>query len=216
MSKVFGTIQKSNIKIFGLADTSAFDTLATNIKYSFACGGGNKLVFAAVDKTPDAEAVCANTAEALVRLGYKVLLMDANFRGSALTSSALPEGVKLGLSDALCGHCEASAAIIKGDKGKPDIVGMGHFSPNPARLMVPENIKNFFDSVIADYDWILVSVPPVTVYADALIFCGICEGVVLVAREKVSKVKNINIAAERVRYTGGSVTGIVLTGDTNA
>lgn len=208
-------IKKSDIPLIfnGNKDGSnlaaAFERLALNLKYSFKKGGNNRLIFAAVDDTPDSGQICANTAASLAQTGGKVLVVDADFGGSALTRQVIPNGVTCGLADVLCGYCQPKDAVNV-LPGKFDYIGIGHYSPNPAKLLTHDNIKTFFAEISPGYDWILISVAPITVRADAMAFCGVSDGVVLVAKERSSKVKNITAAAERVRYAGGNITGIVL------
>jgi Mrp family chromosome partitioning ATPase len=125
--------------------------------------GNNVFAFASVNSMTGASAVILDTAAVLQQLGVRVLVVDANnFAPSAELAMLTP-----GFSDFLCGQAGLDAihhTVVHEDETLT-AVGIGQQIANGLRRL--DRVKEAVQHWSAEYDLVLIDLPPILLSADS-------------------------------------------------
>jgi len=124
--------------------------------------------------------VAVNLGITFASEGKRVLLVDANFRRSALNRLFPAEGAPRGLSNVLVGQASAADVIRNGGVEGLDVIDAGPAPPNPAVLLSSERMQTFLANQREYYDHIIVDGPPALLLTDARILAGLVDGTIMV------------------------------------
>ena len=155
---------------------------------------------------------CVNLCAALHELGKKVLLVDGDLR---LPTVAEKLGLKQepGVTNLLVAGGDYRSAIQKGSTDtKLDVLSAGAPSPHPTELLSSDKMKELMDDLAAEYEYIVVDLPPVTVVSDALVISGLLHGVVMVVRNGIVEEKTLADAMRQMEMVNLRVLGFVYNG----
>lgn len=209
------TTEKWNPKtMFGanmsFAVAEAYKLLRTNIMFSFSDEDQCRVV--GVTSSIQAEgksSTAANTAYALAEAGAKVLLLDADLRRPSIAS-------KLGIART---PGVSNLLISKGDyremlqhssmAPKLDIISAGDTPPNPSELLGSNRMARLMEQLKADYDYIVVDLPPVTVVSDAAAISKLLDGIVMVVRGGISDQQMLDEAIRQLEMVNVRILGFV-------
>lgn len=155
----------------------------------------------------------ANVGAALATKGKRVLLIDADFGEQTLTKLLLQEsdGRHPGLTDMAELGIPISSAVRTvhlGDGLQFDILSRGNQVIAAPEFFRRRVVTSLFAQIKADYDLILVDVPPMLQVAYSASVVHLCDTVLMVVshgRETASLVE----AADRVALTGRLIAGYV-------
>lgn len=169
------------------AATEAYKLLRTNVVFSFPDDGKGRVI--GVTSAIQAEGkstTAANTAYALSEAGYRVLLLEADLRKPTI-SSKLEVTRTPGLTNLLVSRGDYRE-IVQNCSAAPkfDLISSGDIPPNPSELLGSERMAQVIDELKADYDYIIMDLPPVTVVSDAMAVSKLMDGVIMVIRGGVS------------------------------
>jgi capsular exopolysaccharide synthesis family protein len=154
--------------------------------------------------------VSANLAAAMVQVGRRVLLVDADMRHPSqhhiweLTNS-------VGLSNILVGEAELNAALQEVMPGL-DVLTAGVIPPNPVALLDSKRMASLIETFSKKYDFVIVDTPPLAGIADAPILGKMADGILLVVRPRVVDSANAKAAKEFLARSGQNVLGLVANG----
>ncbi|MFZ4749633.1 MAG: GumC family protein [Phycisphaerales bacterium] len=148
-----------------------------------ACAQGSIKTVGCLSGLPEAgtTSFITNLADSMAASGRKVLVVDANFRRSHLAAAMGTEPDARGLGDVLRGTI-AAGDVIRPAGGDVDIVPAGTPESRVFELLNTPALDAFFQAVSAQYDIVLVDLPPVVVAGDALAVANKVDGTVLVVR----------------------------------
>src|SRR5688500_894406 len=109
--------------------------------------------------------IAANLAVVFSQLGQRTLLIDADFR-SPRQQSIFNVPDRFGLSSALSGRADLSAASpVPGLTGL-SVLPAGPIPPNPLELLSRGSFAALLARAQAEYDVVLIDTPPATEYTD--------------------------------------------------
>ncbi|WP_210509036.1 polysaccharide biosynthesis tyrosine autokinase [Naasia sp. SYSU D00057] len=150
-----------------------------------------------------------NVAGAIAERGHRVLLVDADLRRPAVAAYVNIEG-SVGLTNVLLGGVSAEDAIQQ--VGTFDVLPSGTTPPNVTQVLSSESMARLFAELQARYDYVVVDSPPVLAVPDALTIAHLTDGALIVARQKVTRSKQLAEAAQSLTFVGANVLGVVLNG----
>lgn len=150
-------------------------------------------------------------ATSLARSGRKTLLIDCDLRkpDAHRLFDVLPDP---GLCDVLRGETDALAAVQP--TAAPDLYVMsaGRCDPLALQALAQDGARAVFDSLLHEYDFIIVDSAPVLPVADSLLLSQQVDAVLFSILQEVSCVPHVQNAYERVSGLGARVLGAVVSG----
>ena len=164
---------------------------------SAAPGGG---------KTTTAFAV----AQYVARLGFRVLLVDADLRNPSLRGLLGLEG-GVGLSSVLTGASALSEAVQPTEFPNLFAVSAGPPAPNPAELLAGPRLAMLIAEGDAIFDMIVFDGPPIMGLADAPMIGAVVAGCLLVIEAGRTTHAHLRQSLGRMSIGGAHILGAVLT-----
>jgi capsular exopolysaccharide synthesis family protein len=139
--------------------------------------------------------VAANLACVLAqKKEEKVLLLEGDLRRPAL-SERFQLKDKSGICDWLRDE-QSSASIHFLSEPGFWILPAGHTPSNPLNLLQSKRLSSIMDQLAGWFDWIILDSPPVLPLADTSIWARWAEGILLVARQGVTRKKQLKRGIE--------------------
>ena len=139
--------------------------------------------------------VAANLACVLAqKKEEKILLLEGDLRRPAL-SERFQLNDKPGICDWLRDE-QSSASIHYLPEPGFWILPAGHTPSNPLNLLQSKRLSSMMDQLIGWFDWIILDSPPVLPLADTSIWSRWAEGILLVARQGVTRKKQLTRGLE--------------------
>lgn len=124
----------------------------------------------------------------------KILLLEGDLRRPAL-SERFQLGDKSGICDWLRDE-QSSASIHYLSEAGFWILPAGHTPSNPLNLLQSKRLSSLMDQLVGWFDWIIIDSPPVLPLADTSIWARWAEGILLVARQGVTRKKQLTRGLE--------------------
>lgn len=182
--------------------TEAYKTARTNILFSLAdVEGCKKVIFTSAEPGEGKTTNVLNIAITFAQTGARVLIIDGDLRKPRIHRYLESEKTN-GLSDLLIGLIDDKTAIHHSDEKGIDFIPAGQIPPNPVELLSSEKMKNLLERLSANYDYIFIDSPPVTVVTDAASMASFVNGYVIIIRhnytihELLEKERNALVFAE--------------------
>ncbi len=152
--------------------------------------------------------VTSRLGHSFARSGIRTLLIDGDLRHPSLSVGASLSQVP-GFAEALNGEAIMPHTVAKG----LDILPGGIARQNPGDLLTRATVSAVLERLQAAYDLILIDTPPVSAVADAIAVAEIADGILLVARARVTNRRRLAetlIALEPLRK---KLLGFVISAD---
>lgn len=218
--KFFGKNTKSNAEAWNIhtmfgpnlsfAATEAYKLLRTNIIFSFSDEGeGHVIGISSSVQSEGKSSTACNTAYVLTEVGKSVLLLEADLRRPTLaTKLGLQKGP--GLSNLLVTRSDYKEVLQQ----NPLCPGMhvitcGNIPPNPSELLTSNRMAKLMEQLKADYDYIILDLPPITAVSDALAASKYIDGMIMVVRGGVSDQKMLAESLRQLEMVDVRVLGFV-------
>lgn len=156
-------------------------------------------------------AAAANLAAALGETGARVVLLDCDLRcgmvQKCLDASAPEEKC---LASVLAASGEVKPAAVR--QNGFYFVPAGEPAKNPAVLLASQRMQGLLEDLREHFDYVICAAPPVGAAADAAVLGRLCDGAVLVVRQRATSRRVVADAACRLEKAGIRLLGTVLTG----
>jgi capsular exopolysaccharide synthesis family protein len=166
------------------------------------------VVFTAANEGAGCTTVCACAAEAmLTQVSGSICLVDGNMRHPSLHKVFGVENQR-GLADALSQSEPIRGYVQATDNPRLSVLSSGGGSGDS--FMNTGTLALRMDQLRREFDYVLVDSPPANMNAEALAFCHVADGVVLVLQAEVTHREATRKTADAVRSSGANVLGAVL------
>ncbi len=183
----------------------------TALQFSMLDAGNNIVMFTGPTPGVGKSFVSVNFAAVLAATGKRVILIDADMRKGHLNQYfGLPR--ENGLSDVIAGTKSLDQVMHKGATENLDFISTGNLPPNPAELLLHENVDALLKSLSASYDYVLIDSPPVLAVTDALIIGPQAATIFMITRAGISTTGEIKESIKRLRQAGMSTNGVLFNG----
>lgn len=199
------------------AVSEAFRIVRTNME--FMRMGAEQLqvvMFTSLNVSAGKTFISSNLAMSLALAGKKVVLVDLDIRKGTLSSNI--RATDIGVINYLAGKENSVDAIIQPSGYHPnlDVISNGPVPPNPAELLLSENLDRLIAELRKRYDYVILDNVPSNMIADAVIVNRVADLTIYVIRagmmdrrqlpdiEKLyrqKKFKNMAILLNGVKYS---------------
>lgn len=221
---MFGNKKKTQTAQRGVADqklgadldfasAEAYNLLRTNVSFALPGKQGCKIIGITSACPQEGKSFTSiNFAYALAKNGSRVLLLDGDMRRPSIAASLDLSRVP-GLSNVLTRQNEVEEVLHKNILNENlTVLLSGNIPPNPSELLGSEEMKALLDRMSADYDYIIVDLPPVISVSDALVISKYLDGIVLVLRHGFTRRRNVQEAIRQLRFVEARILGFVYNG----
>jgi len=142
----------------------------------------------------------------LASAGAKVLLVDADLRRPSLQKH-FGENSERGFSFLLAG--EPDIAPVHTSHLNLDFLSVGVRPPNPAELLHSPALPSAIARWRLQYDYIIMDSPPVGLVSDALVVGELADGVILIARDRVTAKSSLLLSLDRLAPIRSKMLGLI-------
>ncbi|MFQ5952786.1 MAG: polysaccharide biosynthesis tyrosine autokinase, partial [Candidatus Omnitrophota bacterium] len=142
--------------------------------------------------------IASNLAISFARAKEETLLIDGDMRRGVL-GKIYETKAKNGLSEVLDGKCSLKEAIVSTSAPGLSLLSSGGRVPNPTDLLSSEKFKDFMKEAGSIFQRVIIDVPSILSYADALFWGNNCEGLVHVIGASVTPLKDVTAAKEKLK-----------------
>jgi capsular exopolysaccharide synthesis family protein len=168
------------------------------------------VVFAGVDPGNGCSRICAETAEALAANGAKsVCVVEADLR-----QPSLPEffGVTnhRGLTEALLQDGPVKSFVKQLHKENLWFLSSGSLSSDSPSLLSSDKLRQRVEELRQQFEYVLVDVPAMNLYADAGPLAKVADGVIVVLEANATRREAARKMMDSLESMGAKVLGAVL------
>lgn len=205
------TVQLKNFKALEYGAREAINTLCTNL--SFVGGDIRKIIVTSYRPSEGKSFVSMNLMRAFANIGRRVLMIDADLRGSMLRYEygiESQDGYLFGLTRYLAGKCPVEAIIHTTNIPNADIILSGRTVTNSMPLINSDRLKALFTYVDDQYDIVIVDAPPVGTIIDAARIAAYCDGTLYVAESGAETPQELRNGIQQMERAGSTILGVVL------
>lgn len=189
--------------------TESYAKLRMNLMYTLVEKNKHSVVVTSGVSGEGKSTIAANLAISVAMSGKRVLLVDADMRRACQQGIFAFEDSLPGLSDALIGAVNWKDAIVKYNLETMDILPAGTVPPNPAELLESPAMHKLMAEFEADYDLVLLDVPPINIVSDPLALSDQTAGAIFVVRQHFSDHREVQKALMQAEMTGMNILGFV-------
>ncbi len=177
------------------AFSEAFRTLRTNLSFMLQSNESkSKVVFITSSVANEGKSLIAlNLASILSISDKKVVLVGMDLRAPTIAKYVGLEE-KEGVSSFINSNNLSLEDVIETVPNVENLhlLPAGFIPPNPAELLMGDNVKKLFDELKSKYDYIIVDTPPVGIVTDALLLNSYADLFIYVARANVLEKKALD------------------------
>jgi non-specific protein-tyrosine kinase len=186
----------------------AFRLLRTNLNFA---GGEPPRSVVITSPLPDEgkSMVACNLAVSLAECGLRVILADADLRGSRLADGLGVEN-SAGLSDVLFNGHAVGDVLRQWGPESLSVLPSGTVARNPSALLTSPKMAAVLRELRERADIVLFDAPAVLSATDAAVLARHCTGALIVARYGRTRSGQVTEAAERLETVHATVLGTVL------
>lgn len=209
-----GTDKREGQKIgkeLNFASLEAYNLLKTNLSFSLPDNDSGKVIGITSPCPQEGKSTTSlNLAYSLAEAGYKVLLVDADMRRPSVSKTLdLPRSP--GLSNMLAE--DTDNAIRSGVLTENlSVLLSGDIPPNPSELIGSKRMEKLIEGLRAEYNYIIVDLPPVISVSDPIAMSKNIDGMIIVVRHGHTRRSDVIETMRQIRLVNVNVLGFVYNG----
>ena len=186
----------------------AYRTLRANLQFTSLDREVRTILVTSAGEGDGKTTVVANLGVALAESGKRVLLVDADLRRPGVHRLFdLP--LTPGLSNLLLEEEPDLAPVATAVPGL-FVLPAGDPPPNPGEFVASARLTRLLGRARANFDYVLIDTPPVSLVADAAVLAPATDGVLLVVSAGRTKRDLARRAKEQLDNVGAHLLGVVL------
>lgn len=189
----------------------AYRSVRTALQFSTSDGAPDRLLVTSTTRDEGKSTTALALAINFAQMGHHVLLIDADMRNPSL-HKMLGIGNEMGLSNLLSAETHGEKLIQKTVIPNLSILTAGPSPPNPVDLLMGPKLVTLLDRAgSVGITHVIVDGPPVLGIADSIVLGNQIQEMLFIVRSGVTKKSNIRDALRRLRLSGLTPRGAVLT-----
>ena len=156
-----------------------------------------------------------NLAAALATQGLKTLLIDADLRRPALSSTLLDSDERKGedyrgLTDCLSGLTSTADAVRQTKVPNLWLLPSGRRAPNPSELLAQRTVPEYISGLLKHFDRVVIDSAPINAVSDSLALAGHVHAVCMVIRFGKTPKRAIARALSLLRKADARLAGLIM------
>ena len=188
--------------------TEAYRVVRTNLQFA---GAGKQIKLISFTSTTPFEGkstTISNVAITMAQDDKKVLLIDCDMRKPVQHKKfGLPNK---GQSNYIAPGAEFSDVVQREVVENLDVLPSGPIPPNPSEILGSARMEELLKEVSAQYDYILLDMPPVLPVTDAAVIGSKVDGVIFVLSAGSISPEEAKEAQNRLKQGGANILGVIL------
>jgi capsular exopolysaccharide synthesis family protein len=179
------------------AITESFRTLRTNLQFMNNPDNNCQIYLLTSNHPSEGKTFCAvNIGALLARGGRKVLILELDLHKPRVYKALGLTNDKPGITSILVGKGKAQDFVSNTEVENLDVLLSGSAAPNASELILSKNMKDIIDYGKANYDYIIIDTPPVSLISDSIILMQIADVNIFVMNTKYPFRDSLNNAQE--------------------
>lgn len=190
--------------------TESYKAMRTNLIFSLSTSDKKTIAVSSALPGDGKSTIAANLAIAFSQLNEnKVLLIDADMR-KPVQHKLFNVKNNAGIAEYLGKMKQREECIQKSDVPNLDIIPSGSLPPNPSELLGSEQMEKLLTEVSAEYDYVLIDMPPVNIVSDPLTIGRSISGMVVVTHYGKTTYDDVDELMRKVQTSDTKLLGLVL------
>jgi capsular exopolysaccharide synthesis family protein len=153
--------------------------------------------------------VCSNFAVSFSQIGLRVLVVDADLRRPS-SHRYLSVAKGAGLCDVLEGRADFNDVVRETEAEGVSVITGGSAAQTPAELLQSDKLDELLEQAKAEFDLVIVDLPPVLAVSDPIVVMPRLDGGVLVVRVANVRRDEVINTMRRIASSGGNFVGCML------
>jgi succinoglycan biosynthesis transport protein ExoP len=183
--------------------------LRTNLMFVDVTTGRHSFIVTSAMPGEGKTTTTVNLAMAMATTGGRVLLIDGDLRNPSVAKAMGLEG-GAGLTTVLLGQAGVDDVIQRWRDTSLYVLTAGAIPPNPSELLGSEPMRELFDKLANEFDFILIDSPPVVPVVDAVLLDRLAGGTLLVVASHRTKKRDLASAVRQLDTVGAKLAGVAL------
>ncbi len=183
--------------------------LRTNLMFVDVTTGRHSFIVTSAMPGEGKTTTTVNLAMAMATTGGRVLLIDGDLRNPSVAKAMGLEG-GAGLTTVLLGQAGIDDVIQRWRDTSLHVLTSGAIPPNPSELLGSEPMRELFDKLANEFDFILIDSPPVVPVVDAVLLDRLAGGTLLVVASHRTKKRDLGSAIRQLDTVGAKLAGVAL------
>jgi capsular exopolysaccharide synthesis family protein len=182
-------------------------TLATNLEFSMAGKDFNSLMITSTESTEGKSSLAVLLAEALADDGYKVLIVDCDFRKPSI-------GIFLGirhkydLIDYIAENIPLEEVVAATHHEYVDFVDSCHKVATTSQVFNYKAFDEFFDKAKRKYHIVMFDTPPMGLFIDAAVLSAKVSATIMVVGKGIPDIRHVKETAAQLEKVHANLVGI--------
>jgi succinoglycan biosynthesis transport protein ExoP len=153
--------------------------------------------------------VALNFALSLAQQGLETVIIDADLREPRVEKALYSESESAGLTDLLSGQIDFRDAVRATQHDNLIVLPAGHRAPDPAKLLGNKQFEDIIESLLREFDRVVIDSPPVNAVSDALLVAASAHATCLVVRAGKTPKRAIRRAINQLQIAHANLAGFV-------
>jgi polysaccharide biosynthesis transport protein len=210
-----GSSQKSDDYSLVLVDSpvspeaEAFRTLRTSISLLGKESDFRSFLFTSALPSEGKTFVALNFALSLAQQGLETVIIDADLREPRIETALRSQGASTGLTDLLSGQVDLNDVVRATQHDNLIVLPAGRRAPDAGKLLGNRQFENIVESLLREFDRVVIDSPPVNAVSDALLVAASAHATCLVVRAGKTPKRAIRRAINQLHVAHASLAGFV-------
>lgn len=205
------SLLKGNLAVFDRprsAVSEAFRALRSSLQYFYRRKDlkGSKILMITSSISGEGKTFCSiNIASVFALSGKKTVLVGLDLRKPKIYGDFDITNEK-GVVNYLLGDENLEGVVQKTRFENMDVITSGPVPPNPAELIISEEMKTFVNELRQNYDYVIFDTPPLGLVADAVELSSYADATLYIIRQARTKKGMLNLINDK--YKKGEIKNL--------
>lgn len=187
-------------------------SLRTSLHFGLIDSDTRSVVFTSAAPNAGKSFISANFAAVAAQSGQRVCLVDGDLRRGTLRKYFGVDRSHPGLAQVISGESHLDGALVDLPLENLTVLTSGRFPPNPAELLMREDLGQIINRLDKEFDLIVVDSPPVMAVTDAVIISRAVGATIFIARAGLTHRGEVQATLKILAASGTKIAGAILNG----